>query len=160
MLHQRIIFSLWCLQYFSAGQKGNKQKTNFFFPLKMLFILETLQMGSDWSDGWRWREMRMETLGLREWSWHAFLADCCYQSPMSTSGAYLAYLTHVLRKYMRNSFCERGKKKKWPWIKRKKKWLFKFGKCKGSFCKYGPRIVMGVSARLGLSFAAVSHSDL
>lgn len=72
--------------------------------------------------GWCWwRKGKMETLGLREWSWSAFLADYSYET-MSNFGKSLRILTHGLRQWRRNSFCGRGKKKKsWPLVQKEER---------------------------------------
>ena len=110
--------------------------------------------------GWCWwRKGKMETLGLREWSWSAFLADYSYET-MSNFGKSLRILTHGLRQRRRNSFCGRGKKKKLtPGSKGRKKWPLKFGKCKGS-CKYDPWTLMWMSASLGWSLSVICSKSL
>ena len=61
---------------------------------------------------------------------------------------------------MRNSFCERGKKKVTLNQKEKRSDFSTLENVKALSANMVPRTVMGVSARLGVSFAAISHSDL
>lgn len=86
-----------CSVFMLGKRKTNKQKTeNELFFFEDTFHSGNFVNGVGLVGWWGWREARMETLGLREWSWNVFLADYSYQT-MSDFWESSGILTHVLR---------------------------------------------------------------